>query len=84
MVELERYMMDDGYGDRWVEMHENTATDESLSEMINATNKDKNKYTPQDNIENMFASGDLRPMSMFSVKFALRAPVLVLWQLVNS
>lgn len=82
-TDVKRYMMDDGYGDRWVEMHENTGTDEKLSHIIHEVYPDKAKYTPQENIEFMFLSGDLRPLSLFSVKFALRAPVLVLWQLVR-
>jgi flavin-dependent thymidylate synthase len=82
-IPAKRYMMDDGYGDRWVEIHENTATDESLSELICQYLPDKEIYTPEENIEFMFLSGDLRPLSLFSVKFALRAPVLVLWQLVR-
>lgn len=83
ILPTKRYMMDDGLGDRWVEIHENSGTDQALSDIIQEFYPDKNRYTPEENIEFMFLSGDLRPLSLFSVKFALRAPVLVLWQLVR-
>ena len=81
-VDVKRYMMDDGYGDRWVEMHENSGSDEALSDILNETSKYE-FHSVEDNIATMFVTGDLRPLSLFSVKFALRAPVLVLWQLVR-
>jgi flavin-dependent thymidylate synthase len=80
---VERYLLDDGLGDRWIELHECNATDQSLSDMVAYFMPEVTDMTVSERIQYMFDSNDLRPLSMFSVKMAVRAPVIVLWQLVR-
>lgn len=103
---VNRVMMKDGEGDRWIERHDCSTSDEELaefiynyfsdSETIEKVNSDGDEEyetiithelaedsTTEERIEYMFEKGDLRPLSLFSIKFLMKAPVLVLWQLVR-
>lgn len=84
----ERMSVLDDSGSFWVEMEECGATDAEVAEMILfAQGIYNNGLTAEHNTEeiirSMFRLHDLRPLSLFSAKFAMRAPLVTYWQLVR-
>lgn len=70
------------HGDRWVKLLDIGCSDQYLCELIQQIMED----APADvegAIQFMFESGDLRPLSLISIKYGIKAPVIFWWQMVR-